>query len=382
MSLDAVTPDWVLTSNRGKWKEVLLLERFSMNRFLVVTTPRKCASNEDVRLNVKWMILKLAGGIYRAPVVPRAANSRGLPRRVPLGVPADAVNWVRLCLKSAFPWTPDEAELAALVAKADFLVKMLRPQLLEGERDMVVTFSAHDVTASVLPVPRRRRKKEPRKVHRTRSALRRQPKTTREPRGSEDDRPSCSGERSSHGDRSGRGDRSPCRRRRNRSNSQSSSSEFISWKHHGRRGHFVGQELEQRFMFQKFCTHEDLVRFAKWYPGAFCGNFLAMVFRRQWHRSVTHTRLLHDVSVTEWASQCTGIVEPRDLQDVATLALALDLVDANKVDSALDVIAQRILAVQRAQKDGGSWKKAKRMEMVRSSSTGAVTSGLLCLLAQ
>ena len=139
----------------------------------------------------------------------------------------------------------------------------------------------------------------------------------------------------------------------------------------------MGQELEQRFMFQKFCTHEDLVQFAKWYPGAFCGNFLAMVFRRQWHRSVTHTRLLHDVSVTEWASQCTGIVEPRDLQEVATLALALDLVNANKVDSALDVIAQRILAVQRAQKDGGSWKKAKRMELVRSSSTGAVTSGLL-----
>ena len=400
----------MLSSQGDRWNEVLLLERFSMNRFLVATTPRKCASNEDVRLNVKWMILKLAGGIYRAPVVPRAANSRGLPRRVPLGVPADAVNWVRLCLKSAFPWTPDEAELAALVGKVDILVKLLRHSspLLEDERDMVVTFSAagHEATASVLPVPRRRRKKGPRKVHRTRSALRRQPKTTREPRGSEDDRPSCSGERSSHGDRSGRGDRSPCRRRRNRSTGKSSASEsvhtrekrrhlrrfrsesqsdmsespFIRWKRPSQRGHNVVPDMERQWIRHSMgfvttdpWTQEEMADIAKGYPGAFCGHFLAMVFSRQRHGAeVTHTKLLREVSVTAWARRYISQVEPRDFQEVATLAFALDLVNANRVDSALDVIAQRILAVKRAQEDGGSWKTAEQMELVRSSSTGVL----------
>ena len=167
---------------------------------------------------------------------------------------------------------------------------------------------------------------------------------------------------------------------RSESQSDMSESPFIRWKRPSQRGHNVVPDMERQWIRHSMgfftwdpWTHEELADIAKGYPGAFCGHFLAMVFSRQGHGTeVTHTKLLREVSVTAWARRYISKVEPRDFQEVATLAFALDLVNANRVDSALDVIAQRILAVKRAQEDGGSWKTAEQMELVRSSSTGVL----------
>ena len=116
--------------------------------------------------------------------------------------------------------------------------------------------------------------------------------------------------------------------------------------------------MERKLETQKFRARGDLMAFAAKHPGALSGYFLAMVHRRLSQGRLTHTRQLRDVSVTAWAQQHSGVTEVRDNKEILTLALVLDLVNGNDLEAALDVLAQRILAVQRAKQKGGSWEKA------------------------
>ena len=50
------------------------------------------------------------------------------------------------------------------------------------------------------------------------------------------------------------------------------------------------------------------------------------------------------------------------------------------LETAMDTLAQRILAIQAAKKKGGSWEKAEQAELVVGPSTGAMASGLLRLI--
>ena len=47
----------------------------------------------------------------------------------------------------------------------------------------------------------------------------------------------------------------------------------------------------------------------------------------------------------------------------------------------MDVLAQRIVAIQQAKKKGGSWDKAEAIELTAGPSQGVAAAGLLRLTA-
>jgi len=109
------------------------------------------------------------------------------------------------------------------------------------------------------------------------------------------------------------------------------------------------------------------------------GYFLAMIHQKLSHGLVKHTSDLHRVSVSQWAAQHSGLTEVRDQREVATLAAAMDAVNSRCLEDVMDIMAQRILAIQQAKKKGGSWEKAEAIELVTGMGTGATASGLLRL---
>ena len=120
----------------------------------------------------------------------------------------------------------------------------------------------------------------------------------------------------------------------------------------------------------------DLVVFAAKNPGALTAHFLAGVYARLSKGTITRTSQLRDVSVAQWAHQYAGLTEVRDIKEVLTLAEVLDAVNRKEVATALDVLCQRILAIQAAKQKGGSWEKAEQIELVDSRKTLASSSML------
>ena len=59
----------------------------------------------------------------------------------------------------------------------------------------------------------------------------------------------------------------------------------------------------------------------------------------------------------------------------------MDLINSRDLGQAMDLLAQRILAVQRAKTKGGSWEKAGNIELLAGPSTGAAVGGILRVTA-
>ncbi|CAL1168520.1 unnamed protein product, partial [Cladocopium goreaui] len=64
------------------------------------------------------------------------------------------------------------------------------------------------------------------------------------------------------------------------------------------------------------------------------------------------------------AEQFSGLTEVRDMKEVVTSAEILDAVNREEISQALDVLCQRILAIQAAKQKGGTWEKAEAIELV------------------
>ena len=120
----------------------------------------------------------------------------------------------------------------------------------------------------------------------------------------------------------------------------------------------------------------DLIAFAMKNPGALTGHFLAGVCARLSKGTLARTSQLRDVSVAAWAHQFTGLTEVRDLKEVLTLAEILDSVNRREIARAMDILCQRILAIQAAKLKGGSWEKAESIELVNTQRSLASTSML------
>lgn len=82
------------------------------------------------------------------------------------------------------------------------------------------------------------------------------------------------------------------------------------------------------------------------------------VFQTQQSRSGQ----LREPSVTAWAHQFSGLTEIRDIKEVVTLSEVLDAVNRREIAQAMDIVCQRILAIQAAKTKGGSWEKAEAIE--------------------
>ena len=83
---------------------------------------------------------------------------------------------------------------------------------------------------------------------------------------------------------------------------------------------------------------------------------------------------LRNASVSQWAAQHSGLTEVRDQREVATLAQVMDLINPRTLEEAMDVLAQRIVAIQQAKKKGGSWEKAESIELTNPVKSAAAPS--------
>lgn len=155
---------------------------------------------------------------------------------------------------------------------------------------------------------------------------------------------------------------------------------MLRWKKNGRDRNVEPGEvraLEQR----RFKARGELLTFAARHLGALSGFFLGMVHQRLSHGLPKRLSDLRKVSVQQWAQGFTGLTEVRDLREVATLAAAMDMINVDDLEQAMDILSQRILAVQQAKRKGGSWGKAEAIELTPSAGSGAAASGVLRLTA-
>ena len=161
--------------------------------------------------------------------------------------------------------------------------------------------------------------------------------------------------------------------------SSSSSSAYLRWRGPKAKSRRVDPAQERKLETEKFKAKGDLLAFAAKHPGALSGYFLAMVHRKLSHGRLTETKQLRHASVTTWAQAHSGLTELRDQREVQTLALVMDLINAQDLATAMDVLAQRIIAIQRAKAKGGSWEKAEAAELLAGTGGGVAAGGLLKL---
>lgn len=151
----------------------------------------------------------------------------------------------------------------------------------------------------------------------------------------------------------------------------------MRWKEHGKDRAVSYSDLTHVDAL-KLKRKGDLLAFASKNPGALTAHFLAGVYSRLSKGSLTRTGQLRDVSVTSWAHQFSGLTEIRDLKEVVTLAEVLDSINRKEIARALDIICQRIIAIQSAKQKGGSWEKAEAVELIDTRKSLA-SSGMLAL---
>ncbi len=125
----------------------------------------------------------------------------------------------------------------------------------------------------------------------------------------------------------------------------------------------------------KFKKRGNVVTYAAQHPGALSAFFLAGVLARLSKGLLRRTKQLREASVVQWASQCAGLTEVRDIREVLTLAQVMDHVNRDELAQAMDVLAQRVIAIQTKRK-GGSWEKAEALELIPSGSALATRSML------
>ena len=97
----------------------------------------------------------------------------------------------------------------------------------------------------------------------------------------------------------------------------------------------VDPAQERRLETEKFKAKGDLLAFAAKHPGALSGYFLAMVHHKLSHGRLTDTKQLRQASVTTWAAAHSGLTELRDQSEVQTLALVIDLINAQDLATAM-----------------------------------------------
>jgi len=127
---------------------------------------------------------------------------------------------------------------------------------------------------------------------------------------------------------------------------------------------------------QKFKRKGELLAYATKHPGALSAHFLASIYARLSKGRMTKSSQLREANVVQWASQHSGLTEIRDVREVLTLAEAMDCINRREISRAMDVLAQRILAIQQAKRKGGSWEKAECIELIPSGNALASSSML------
>ena len=103
-----------------------------------------------------------------------------------------------------------------------------------------------------------------------------------------------------------------------------------------------------KFTSHKFKDQSEVIGFAAAHPGALTTLFLGMVHQRMHQGVLRRSKDLRRCSVVSWAERHSGLSELRGQTELMTLACAMDLVNDRQLEAAMDVLAQRISALQAA----------------------------------
>ena len=156
---------------------------------------------------------------------------------------------------------------------------------------------------------------------------------------------------------------------------------MIKWRAGGRSRTVRPSELRW-LETRRFKARGELLAFAAEHPGALSGFFLSLCHQKLSHGMVKKTGDLRKVSVQQWAEKYAGLTELRDQREVLTIAAVMDAINTKDLEIAMDILAQRVVAVQQAKSKGGTWEKAEKLELTGgASSGGTATGGMLRLSA-
>ena len=159
------------------------------------------------------------------------------------------------------------------------------------------------------------------------------------------------------------------------SSSSSSSNGPLTWKFKGKSREVTYAQLHA-IDKEKFKKKGDLVAYAALHPGALTASFLGGVFARLSKGKMSKSSQLTQASVMSWVNQFSGLSEIRDVREAMTLAEIMDSVNRQEISHAMDVLCQRLLAIQRAREKGSSWDKAMALELIPHGASLATGSML------
>ena len=180
---------------------------------------------------------------------------------------------------------------------------------------------------------------------------------------------------SSSDDRHGR---HKSKKKKKRDSSSSSTSDYVRWKSEARSKRVDPKQI-QNFATRKFRDQSDVVSFAAAHPGALAAAFLQQVHQKYSQLMMSNTKDLRKHNLVEWSGLHSNTPDKRDSKEMVTCCLAMDSINAGQLATAMDVLSQRIVAIQLARSSGGSWEKASRVELTIPGGGTAASAGLLRL---
>lgn len=357
-----------------------------------------------------WVVVRLVGMAVKPPVI-RVDGSRGPPA----GVAAQSINWIYTPPDCNQIWEADAVEVVSLSQEANLILNQLGnsldgvtvntagaggdlvPLVLMGAQGMMGP-GGHAQNAGGNPggaglglrnkdgMPSSAELSALEKAVQQLQALalsgsskdkkaKKQEKKKKKKKSRRSSKKSRKKKRKSSSSSSSSGTSRSRSRSSSRSSSTSDSKKPLVWSDKAKDKRVDYQQLTHVDQL-KFKKKGDLVAFAAKHPGALTAHFLASVYNRLSKGTISRSSQLRDPSVAAWAQIHSGLTEPRDLKEVQTLGEVLDHVNRREIARAMDVLCQRIIAIQAARGKGGSWEKAEALELVNTQKALASSSML------
>ncbi|CAL1133794.1 unnamed protein product [Cladocopium goreaui] len=360
-----------------------------------------------------WTVVRPVALSVAAPVLGGGA------RRAPAGIPQGAVNWICVPPACDQQWNPDVVEVVALTQEANRFVAHM--QANPGAFTCNQAGVGGALVEAVLPAPAMapggagvgaglgnpgavglglpaagggpspsnaelkaleaavtqlqqlaldkddKKKKDKDKGKRRKKSRKKSKKSKKKKKKSK----RSSSSRSS----SSRSSRSRSRSSSSTSSSSSGKGKPLKWREHGKDQKVSYSDLAHVDQL-RLKKRGDLLAFAAKSPGALTAHFLAGIYARLSKGSISRSSQLREASAVSWAHQFSGLSEVRDQKEVLTLSEILDHINRREIARALDVLCQRIVAIQQAKAKGGSWEKAEALELVTNQRSLAASSML------
>ena len=361
-----------------------------------------------------WTVVRPVALSVAAPVLGGGA------RRAPAGIPQGAVNWICVPPACDQQWNPDVVEVVALTQEANRFVAHMQanpgaftcnqagvggalveavlpaPAMAPGGAGVgaglgnpgavglglpaagggpspsnaeLKALEAAVTQLQQLALDKDDKKKKDKDKGKRRKKSRKKSKKSKKKKKKKSKRSSSS--RSS----SSRSSRSRSRSSSSTSSSSSGKGKPLKWREHGKDQKVSYSDLAHVDQL-RLKKRGDLLAFAAKSPGALTAHFLAGIYARLSKGSISRSSQLREASAVSWAHQFSGLSEVRDQKEVLTLCEILDHINRREIARALDVLCQRIVAIQQAKAKGGSWEKAEALELVTNQRSLAASSML------